>query len=151
MAKALYRGPVCCSFKKERLGVSCWSIYDRIFDTACSLLRRAVGRMARDTQTDSDGNPNVFNCERNEDGTWLNNNWANPDNQWNLDNEIVLRRRKCFLSVAVTNLRSVFRSYGRQVGHGFSSWGSPGSCSNRRTSFRLLPASLPALRIDHAR
>ena len=44
---------------------------------------------------DSDGNPNVFNVNRNEDGKeWLNNNWANPTNKWNLDNEFVFHLRK---------------------------------------------------------
>jgi hypothetical protein len=44
--------------------------------------------------TDSDGNPNVFNVKRNDDGKrWLNSNWANPDNRWNLDNRIVFRLR----------------------------------------------------------
>ena len=43
---------------------------------------------------DSVGDPNVFNVERNDDGKlWLNNDWANPDNRWNLDNRIVFRLR----------------------------------------------------------
>ena len=43
---------------------------------------------------DSDDNPNVFNVERNDNGKlWLNNDWANPDNRWNLDNRIVFRLR----------------------------------------------------------
>ena len=33
--------------------------------------------------TDQGGNPNVFNLERNDDGLWLNNDWAKPDNTWN--------------------------------------------------------------------
>lgn len=37
--------------------------------------------------TDFDRNPNVFNLERNDDGLWLNNDWAKPDNTWNPDNE----------------------------------------------------------------
>lgn len=45
--------------------------------------------------TDSDGNPNVFNVGRNDDGKQLlNANYANPDNRWNLGNEIVFRLRK---------------------------------------------------------
>gem|GEM_PF-1603304 len=45
-------------------------------------------------KTNSDGNPNVFNVERNDDGNrWLNTNWTNPDDQWNLDNRIVFRLR----------------------------------------------------------
>ncbi|OGY99852.1 MAG: hypothetical protein A2945_02560 [Candidatus Liptonbacteria bacterium RIFCSPLOWO2_01_FULL_52_25] len=44
--------------------------------------------------TDSDGNPNVFNVKRNDDGQrWLNANYANPTNRWNLSNEIVFRLR----------------------------------------------------------
>lgn len=50
-------------------------------------------------ETDSDGNPNVFNVNRNDDGkSWLNNNWAKPTNKWNSDNEVVFRLRKSFLS-----------------------------------------------------
>ena len=37
----------------------------------------------------------VFNVKRNDDGEqWLNTNWTNPENQWNLDNRIVFRLRK---------------------------------------------------------
>ena len=44
--------------------------------------------------TDSDGNPNVFHVKRNDDGkSWLNTNWVNPDDEWNLDNEVVFRLR----------------------------------------------------------
>ncbi len=31
----------------------------------------------------SDGNPNVLNSNRNDDGQWLNSYWDNPDNEWN--------------------------------------------------------------------
>jgi len=48
--------------------------------------------------TDRGGNPNVFNLERNDNGSWLNNNWANPDNKWNPRNEFVFRLRQSFLS-----------------------------------------------------
>lgn len=48
-------------------------------------------------QSDSDGNPNVFNVERNDDGSWLNNNWAKPTNKWNANNEFVFRLRKCLI------------------------------------------------------
>jgi hypothetical protein len=57
-------------------------------------------------KTDSDGNPNVFNVERNADGTWLNNNWANPTNEWNPDNGILFRLRKSSLSARLQ--RAVF-------------------------------------------
>lgn len=52
-----------------------------------------VARMARRTFADSDGNLNVFNVERNEDGIWLNTNYGNPDNEWNSDNRWVFARR----------------------------------------------------------
>lgn len=40
--------------------------------------------------TDSDGNSNVWNVDRNDDGMrWLNANYANPRDRWNLDNVIV--------------------------------------------------------------
>ncbi len=45
---------------------------------------------------DRDGNPNVFNVERNDDGLWLNDNIANPDNDWNDDNKFMFRLRKWF-------------------------------------------------------
>ena len=45
-------------------------------------------------KTDSNGNPNVFKLDRNDDGLWLNNNWANPDNTWNPKNEFVFSLRK---------------------------------------------------------
>lgn len=45
--------------------------------------------------TDSDSNPFVFYVKRNDDKPWLNTNWTNSDNRWNLDNEIVFRLRKC--------------------------------------------------------
>jgi hypothetical protein len=42
--------------------------------------------------SDSDGNPNVFNVNRNDDGKLkLNNNNAKPDNRWNDNNEFVFR------------------------------------------------------------
>ncbi len=31
----------------------------------------------------SDGDPNVLNANRNDEGRWLNANWDKPDNQWN--------------------------------------------------------------------
>lgn len=59
--------------------------------------------------TDRNGNPNVFKLERNADGTWLNNNWANPDNKWNPDNEFVFRLRKSFLSALEIGAVFLFR------------------------------------------
>lgn len=51
--------------------------------------------------TDRNGNPNVFNLERNDDGFGLNDNWAKPDNEWNPNNKFVFRLRNCFLSAAL--------------------------------------------------
>ena len=48
-------------------------------------------------EPDSNGDLNVFNVNRNDDGFWLDDNWTNPSNRWNLDNEFVFRLRKCFL------------------------------------------------------
>ena len=53
--------------------------------------------MAQHTKSDPDGNPNVFKLNRDGDDLWLNNNWANPENQWNSNNEFVFRTRKCLL------------------------------------------------------
>ncbi|MEA3249820.1 MAG: hypothetical protein U9Q03_05730 [Patescibacteria group bacterium] len=43
--------------------------------------------------TDSDGDPNMFNLNRNDDGLWLNANYANPDNRWNPGKRWLLVRR----------------------------------------------------------
>ena len=43
---------------------------------------------------DRDGNPNVFNLNRNDDDLWLNTNNAKPANRWNADNKFVFRTRK---------------------------------------------------------
>ena len=44
--------------------------------------------------TDSDGNLNVFNVKRNDDGKqWLNANNGHPDNFWNGNNRWVFWRR----------------------------------------------------------
>ena len=39
--------------------------------------------------TDSDGNPNVLNANRNDDGRLVNANWDKPGNQWNDDGAFV--------------------------------------------------------------
>jgi hypothetical protein len=50
--------------------------------------------------TDSNGNPSVFNVKRNDDGKrWLNANYANPENRWNLDNVIVVVLRNSLHSL----------------------------------------------------
>jgi hypothetical protein len=47
--------------------------------------------------TDSNGNLKVFNVERNDDGLWLNSNYANPENFYNGDNVWVFARKYlCF-------------------------------------------------------
>ena len=45
-------------------------------------------------QSDSDGNPNVFNVERNDDGSWLRDDWAKPADVWDASYEFVFRLRK---------------------------------------------------------
>ncbi len=55
------------------------------------VIRRAVAQDGASYNTDSDGNPNVFNLERNSDGLWLNDNWAKPTNRWNPNNSFVFR------------------------------------------------------------
>ena len=50
--------------------------------------------------TDSDGDLNVFNVKRNDDGTqWLNGNNGRPDNVWNADNRWVFLRRNSLISL----------------------------------------------------
>jgi hypothetical protein len=44
--------------------------------------------------TDSDGYPNVFLVERNDDGLWLNDSWAKPDSEWIPAHKFVFRLRK---------------------------------------------------------
>ena len=34
----------------------------------------------------SDGDPNLLNANRSDDGRWLNANYDRPDNRWNRDN-----------------------------------------------------------------
>lgn len=41
----------------------------------------------------SDGNAKVFRLYRGGSELWLNDNYANPQNRWNLDNRIVFRLR----------------------------------------------------------
>ena len=44
---------------------------------------------------DANGNLNVLNVERNSNGSFVNSNYANPDNVWN-GNEQLLVCRKCY-------------------------------------------------------
>ena len=80
-----------------------WWIFDPRFDTAQRSFAKkriigAVLQMARHTSTDRNGNPNVFNLKHNDNGLWLNNNWANPTNKWNLDYPFVFRLRQYIFS-----------------------------------------------------
>ena len=34
----------------------------------------------------SDGDPNLLNANRNDDGRWLNTSYDRPDNRWNREN-----------------------------------------------------------------
>lgn len=52
-------------------------------------------------KTDRDGNPNVFNLNRNDDGLWLNNNWTNPTNRWNANYEFVFSLRNSLHSLRI--------------------------------------------------
>ena len=47
-------------------------------------------------ETDSDGDLNVFNVERDGDDFWLNTNNGHPDNRWNADTRWVFVRRNSF-------------------------------------------------------
>ena len=97
---------------KKILGAVRWLIFDHAYNTARPLgIYSRLGRQWhrwRTARTDSDGNPNVFNLERNEDGLWLNNNWAKPDNTWNPDNKFAFRLRNCFLFPQLQGLRFFF-------------------------------------------
>jgi len=42
--------------------------------------------------TDSDGNLRLFKVNHDNDDQWLNSNYDNPDNIWNLDNSFVFVR-----------------------------------------------------------
>jgi hypothetical protein len=44
--------------------------------------------------TDSDGSPNIFFVKRHDDGFWLSYYWADPTDEWSLDDEFVFRLRK---------------------------------------------------------
>lgn len=44
--------------------------------------------------TDRYGDPNVFDLAHNDDGLWLSNCFAKPDNEWNAGSEFVFRLRK---------------------------------------------------------
>lgn len=43
-------------------------------------------------KADANGNLNVLNVERNSNGSWVNRNYANPDNVWNGNYPLVFCR-----------------------------------------------------------
>lgn len=49
----------------------------------------------------SDGDPNLLNASRNDDGQWLNTTYDRPDNAWNRDNgfAFVASKLSSFLSL----------------------------------------------------
>lgn len=48
-------------------------------------------------KADANGNLNVLNVERNSNGSWVNRNYANPDNVWNGNYPLVFCRNcQCF-------------------------------------------------------
>ena len=60
--------------------------YDRRFDSALGTISGS-GIDGTVYNTDSDGNPNVFNVNCNDDGEcWLNTNYNNADYVWDPDN-----------------------------------------------------------------
>ncbi len=59
--------------------------------------------------TNRDGNLNVFNVESNNNGLWLNNNWATPGSRWNLDSGFVFCFRKYFFLSRLRGAIFLFR------------------------------------------
>ncbi len=54
--------------------------FDAGYDSAPRIFK---GQWCRWCLAQSDGDPNLLNANRNDDGSWLNANWDNPDNRWN--------------------------------------------------------------------
>lgn len=48
----------------------------------------------------TDGDPNLLNANRNDDGQWLDTTYDRPDNEWNRDNSFafVVSKLSSFLS-----------------------------------------------------
>ena len=42
-----------------------------------------MGSDTDDNSRNSDGDPNLLNANRNDDGSWLNTYYDKPDNRWN--------------------------------------------------------------------
>lgn len=66
--------------------------------------------MALHTFVDSNGNPNIFYVNHDENGRYLNDNIDNPDNLWNPDNEFVFRNWFYF-SPVVLGRRVLFHAF----------------------------------------
>ena len=57
---------------------------------------------------DRNGNPNVFEVERNKDGLWLNSNWTKPSNKWNPANRFAFFLPKVLLFRIFYKVRFLF-------------------------------------------
>jgi hypothetical protein len=106
-AKAWRRGSVF-SLSKRNTWYGVLSDFRSRIQYSSALFHESSGTDGTPCETDSDGNPNVFNVERNDDGSWLNNNWAKPDKKWNPNNKFVFRLRNCFFSVVLLKSAAVF-------------------------------------------
>ncbi len=84
-------------------------------------------------RTDRNGNPNVFRIDHDDNGMWLNNNWANPTNKWNPNNEFLFSLREYILF--------------RIIRCGFSLKGTLNFSSILQTFFLLHQALVPYLQI----
>ncbi len=56
--------------------------------------------------TDSNGNLNVFNVEHDENELWLNTNYFNPQNTWNLDYQFVFVLPRNYLRCSPSSTES---------------------------------------------
>ena len=66
-----------------------------------------LGEYSKSSGTDgiprnSDGDPNLLNANRNDNGQWLNTAYDRPDNEWNRDNgfAFVVSQLSSFLSLS---------------------------------------------------
>lgn len=80
--------------KMKLLGMWCWGISD----TESNSIQKFPqgGSMDGGTDgitynTDADGDPKLFNVNRNDSEPWLNNNNGHMDNRWNANNRFVFR------------------------------------------------------------
>lgn len=63
---------------------------------AIQLGEHSTGSGKESMSCDSDGDPNLLNANRNDDGQWLNTAYDNPDNRWNDDNGFAFVAPKLF-------------------------------------------------------